>query len=501
MVQAAGGLDEDALLSSLDEAAQARLIIEAGAVQRYRFAHALVRDTLYAELSAARQVTVHRRVAEAIETVHAARLDDHLPALAHHWARASAPAAETGRAVDYAARAGDRALAQLANDEAVAYYRQALELLDASEGRPEEARRLELLLALGEAQRRAGDPGHRETLLTAARLAQEQGDADALARAALSNTRAMFMGNFGKVDDERVEVLEAALAAAEEADTAVRARLLATLALELTFAGQGDRHFSLSDEALATVRRRGDPATLAGVLLARYYTIYTPATLPERLANTAELLQIARGLEDPVTRCRAAFIRLRCLAEIGDLEEAARCFEMGESLAVELGQPALLWTAAWNRVGRLAQPGRIDEAERAAHHALEVGRACGQPDAYLFFADQMYCLRREQGRVGELEETLREAADQWPGFPFLPLFLAHAYCAQGREADARAIFDPLAAGRFAGLPFDLTWTVSMSAAADVAIHLGDLATAAVLYELGSPYADQVVATAGVTSGT
>jgi hypothetical protein len=52
-------------------------------------------------------------VAEAIEAVHVARLDDHLPALAHHWARASAPSAATTRAVDYAIRAGDRALAQL----------------------------------------------------------------------------------------------------------------------------------------------------------------------------------------------------------------------------------------------------------------------------------------------------------------------------------------------------------------------------------------------------
>jgi class 3 adenylate cyclase len=502
VVERASSLGEDDLIAALEQAAAVRLLTEiAGPAPRYRFSHALVRATLYDELSGPRRVVLHRRVAEAIEALHGGALDDHLPALAHHWARASAPAAEAARAVDYAARAGDRALAQLAHDEAATYYTQALELLLAPEGLPDEARRLELLLALGEAQRRAGEPAHRETLLEAARLARGRGDAGALARAALSNTRAMFMGNFGWVDDERVEVLEAALAAAGEADTPVRARLLATLALEVTFAGQGDRPLSLSDEALATARRFGDPATLAGVLLARYYAIYTPATLPERLANTAELLEIASGLEDPVTRCRAAFIRLRCLAEVGDLEEAARCFEMGESLAVELGQPALLWTAAWNRVGRLAQPGRLDEAERAAQAALELGQACGQPDAFLFFADQMYCLRREQGRVGELEETLQEAVGRWPGWPFLHLFLAHNYCEQGREADARAIFDPLAAGRFTEVPFDLTWTVSISASTDVAVHLGDLTSAGVLYELGSPYADQVVATAGVTCGT
>ncbi|MGH9009802.1 MAG: ATP-binding protein, partial [Acidimicrobiia bacterium] len=124
LVQAAGGFSEEAVLGALEEAVAARLLVDVpGAVPRNRFAHALVRATLYDELTAARRVTLHRHVAENIETRYAGRLDDHLPALAHHWAQAAAPAAETDRAVTYASRAGDRALAQLAHDEAATYYR------------------------------------------------------------------------------------------------------------------------------------------------------------------------------------------------------------------------------------------------------------------------------------------------------------------------------------------------------------------------------------------
>src|SRR5207249_1148346 len=126
----------------------------------------------------------------------------------------SAPAADTDRAVDYATRAGDRALAQLAHDEAAAYYAQALELLAVGEAASDDARRQELLISLGEAQRRAGDPAHRETLLAAAHLAQDRDDAGALARAALANTRGMLMTNAAVTDHERVAVLEAALASA-----------------------------------------------------------------------------------------------------------------------------------------------------------------------------------------------------------------------------------------------------------------------------------------------
>jgi hypothetical protein len=85
-----------------------------------------------------------------------------------------------------------------------------------------------LLVALGEAQCRAGDPGYRQTLLDAAALASDQGDNDMLVRAALANTREVVPGVAFKIDDERVAVLKAALAAVGPGKTAVRARLLPT---------------------------------------------------------------------------------------------------------------------------------------------------------------------------------------------------------------------------------------------------------------------------------
>ncbi len=221
----AGGLDEELLVSALDEALAARLVAEvSGPATRYRFAHALVRATLYEELTGARRVILHRRVAEATEAVHVGALDDHLPALAHHYARASATAAAMTKAVAYAARAGDRALSQLANDEAASYYRSALELLGRVGGRPDEARRLELLISLGEAQRRAGDPAYRQTLLDAAHLAAQIGDALALARAALANTQGHVWTGVLQVDADRVEMLEAAIAAVGQDDLRLRSR-------------------------------------------------------------------------------------------------------------------------------------------------------------------------------------------------------------------------------------------------------------------------------------
>ena len=262
VVGAAGELEEERLLCAVEEAIATRLVVEVpGPVPRHRFTHALVRGTLYGELSAARRVTLHRKVALAIEAVHPGA-DDRLPALAYHWARAAAPTAESDRAVDYAIRAGDHALAQLAHDDAANYYTNALELLEASGADADDPRRLELLISRGNAQRQAGDYGYRQTLLDAAELARRLGDISALARAALGNTTGHMWTGVYQVDAIRIDVLEAAIAAVGQTDLPVRARLLATLGLELAWEPEPDRRLALSGGGARhrpVTRGSGDP--------------------------------------------------------------------------------------------------------------------------------------------------------------------------------------------------------------------------------------------------
>jgi class 3 adenylate cyclase len=458
VLQRAAGVDEEDLVSAMEEATRARLVVEApGPATGYRFAHALVRHTLYDGLSAGRRVSLHRRVAQAIEAVYGAALDDHLPALAHHWARASAPAAETSRAVHYATRAGDRALAQLAHDEAAAYYRSALELLDAAGGRAGDPKRLRLLIALGEAQRRAGDADHRETLLTAARLAREQGNTAALAKAALANTRAILYSVVGAVDHERVAVLEQALAATADAtDSPIRARLLATLGMELTWSGRR-RRLELSGEALKLARRLGDPATLAQVLLARFYACAAPDTQAERLANTAELLALAEELGDDAARSRALALRFRVAMESADVAEADRCLEANQRLAADLGQPTLRWFVELQRTAQSLVAGRLEEAERLAQDALELGQSSGQPEALSFFVWQQAAIRFEQGRLGEALDPIRQAATDYPGVSTAKSLLALAYAELDRIDQARAVYEELATSEFTHLPVDAVW--------------------------------------------
>jgi predicted ATPase len=151
---AAGRLDEDAVLTALDEAVAARLVLELGPLT-YRFVHNIVRATIIDGLTPARRSRAHRRVAEAIEQRHAGNLDSRLAELAMHYAE-GASGGDGTKAVEYATRAGDLALERLAYDEAAVCYRLAHDLIGTTDTSLDEQRRGRLLLALGRAERLAG---------------------------------------------------------------------------------------------------------------------------------------------------------------------------------------------------------------------------------------------------------------------------------------------------------------------------------------------------------
>jgi class 3 adenylate cyclase len=412
VVERVCNLDEGTLLSALDEAATARLIVEVpGCASHYRFAHALVRTTLYEELTGARRAAIHRRVGEAIEGLHASRLDDHLPALAHHFARASAQQTNLLKAVTYAARAGDRALAQLAHHEAVAYYSQATDVFEAVGG-TNDIQRTDLLISLGEAQRRAGQPAHRETLLAAATLAQRTGDSEALTRAALANNRGFFSAWF-RVDDQRVAILQAALEVTSSDDSATRARLLAVLASELVFDPDNERPQRLAMEALQMARRLGDPVTLGHVLVQCWIPM---STSPARLDHLAvELAEAATRSGDPAIRFWAAAWGSVAAFSVADVAAFHRRLAEADRLVSELNQPFLRWAVTLVHVMKLRMAGQLADAEALAERALGLGQEAGiVGDSTAVYGSQLFWIRYDQGCLETVVEWLQRAAAPRP---------------------------------------------------------------------------------------
>jgi class 3 adenylate cyclase/tetratricopeptide (TPR) repeat protein len=493
VVRAAGGFSEDEVIVALEQAMAARLIHDIpGPVPRNAFSHGLVRATLYDELSGARRVALHRRVAQAIEMLFAGRLDDQLPALAHHWSRAAAPAADSARAAEYAVRAGDRALAQLAYDEGVAYYRSAVELLDAAGG-ASASERAEVLISLGEAQRRAGDAAFRGTLLAAADLAEQAGDADRLARAALANHRGIWSAA-GAVDEDRVRVLEAALhAVGDDPTSTLRARLLAQLAAELTFGPDPARRRALCREALDIARRDGTPRIRAEVIAAFIEATRSPDTVDERMELTAELLAAAETVGNPALLFLGNFFRAIYATEVPDAGEATRCLEAASRLADDLRQPMFVWMSGIVASTLAATMGRLDEAEELALESFRLARSTGQADAATFFGASQFNVAFHRGRLDQVTAELEEAVAASPSMVSVQGYAAVAYSEAGRDADAARLFDGLMA-RLPDLSDQLTWLRLLAQLAEVCAHLGDVARAPVLHALLAPYETRAAST-------
>jgi DNA-binding CsgD family transcriptional regulator len=496
-LQPASGLDPGRLLELLEEAEAARVVAAfPGGLGRWRFAHALVREVLYESLPAAHRIRLHARVGEALEAVYADDPGPHLAELAHHFV-AAAPGGEVARAVRTATLAGRRALELLAWEEAVGLFERALAALELAE-RPDQQQRCELLLVLGEATMAASDvPAARAAYQQAGELARRIGWPEALAQAGLGLGLEFTSGI---VDPVEVELLEEALVALGDADSPLRARVLARLARALVSTPQVDRRLQLSEEAVALARGLGDSATLAAVLFDRHLAIWgseRAEAAGERLAVATEVVGLAERLGDRAMALRGRGLRRVDLLEVGDLDGFDADLAAAERTARELRQLRHRWQLPLAHATRALLAGRFAEAEELVAQGLAVGRRAGDQAVGNYYTGLVTTLRFMQGRLSESVEPLQDAATRFPAMVAFRTGLAAALAEAGHTNQARAEVERLAAGDLAGLPRDPAWSFSLALLALACHLLGDTKLAIKLQGLLEPYADRNIVTGRV----
>lgn len=489
VLERAAGRGPEELAEVLGAAERAGILDPRGAAGRYRFAHSVIQRSLCDSQAPAERGRRHRLIAEGLEAL--ARIGSPPPAreLALHWARARPP--DAMRTVTWSRRAGEEALAALEPRTAARFFAQALEVLDQTRDDP--GLRSELLVGLGEAQRRQGDPAFRETLLEAGRLAERIGDRDLLVRAALANSRGIA-SSAGEVDGERVGLLERALAQVDPGDERPRSSLLAALARELAFSDDRERRTRLAAEAVAVARRSGDRAGIAAALIATFMPAWTPDSVRERLAEMRESVGIADELGDPVLQFHALHWQTVALLQAGEVAGARASFAREERLARRLGDAVAPWLASLDRCCLAVVTGTLAEAERLAERSLELGTESGQPDALPFYASQIACIRWHQGRLAELLPLAQEVVATKPQLPAFRSLLALCHVEAGERERAAAVLAADAAERFQGIPVDLGWPSAMVTYAHVAADVGDVEAARTLRALLSGLSGQVAYT-------
>ncbi len=480
---------QDELLDVLDAAMAAALVREVPDVPgRWSFSHALIQHTLYQDQGATRRARAHRRVAEALEILCGNRPGERVGELAHHWSNATQPV-DAAKAISYARQAAEAALEVLAPDEAVRYFTQALGFV----GQQPQADHLlvvDLLIGLGTAQALVGLSAFRETLLDAAHQARELGATDRLVAAALANNRG-FVSAIGVIDTQRVEVLEAALAAVSEVDSPERAHLLAMLCAELTYGSALERRRSLADEARAMARRLGDPTTLISVLTLVRTSLWVPWLHAELTRDSAEAYSLAETLGDPFLSTQGASGRQIQAVRSGDFELAQESLDAWQEANEQALVPAASFGLRLAKVSAALMAGDPDRAEQLATEAFDLGTASGQPDAFGFYSAQLAIVRHQQGRLGELMSFVEQAVAENPGL----VFFQGARCLTALEAQenrqALKLLGAAAADGFAHVPEDANWLDTLICYAEVAMELQPTASAERLLELLEPFANQI----------
>jgi tetratricopeptide (TPR) repeat protein len=487
-----GTLGTDALLDVVEESLKARLVVGVpGTPGRYAFVHALVRQTLYEELTDARRARLHQRVGEALEKVHSDDVDPVLPALAHHFL-AGAGRTATAKAAVYALRAAQRALDQAAHEDAAAYLERGLAVLEANDPRNLEAR-CDLLLALARTRAQALDhPALRETSLQAAELARATGSGERLARAAYwYNARAIA----GTLNPVGIALCEEALSAFEGDVPSLRALVLATLARERAFGGEGIAVEPLSHEALELARSTGDPEAIAVALVARYYTLWGSDRVTE-LLDVADELSTSTAVTPSGLLASTDAHRLRAvpLLMLGDVEGFRAETEQLASFGDQLHSRFCKGMAQQWRAGLAFLEGRFADAEPLVNEALAVGQ--GDENFKNAWAGQMFFLHGETGRLEAVAPLVEATVEQNPGLDAFRAALAFTYAVLGRLDDARRQFEILAVDDFGGVSRNILWPNSLALLSEVCSVLEDRERAELLLELFRPYSRLLVVYAG-----
>jgi hypothetical protein len=495
LVERVSPLDEDQSITALEEALSAGVVVEGAGSSRaatagrfgYSFTHALIRETLYEEMSAPRRARIHRRVGQAIERSDGGDgvgYDERVAMLAEHFTRAAGPQ-DAEKAIRYAMQAAGRATVMLAYERAAEHYARALAVLDQF-APGDEARRLQLLLGLGREYVRGGDrPLAWQPLREAADLAMRRGDAESLARAAVAASR-RYVQQPGVFDQELLKLLDRALAMTEGQRTTLRVRLLARLCGALYYSPWRERMAEASAEATEIATEIGDPEARALAASARRRTFWAPSRLDQRLSDSAELLRFAREAGDIDLTLQGHAWLVVDLLEHGDLDAVDAQIEAFTDGAERLRQPLYLWQAAVWRVMRALLSGRLEEADALTARALAIGARAEPVTAAQYYAVQLIAIRRDQGRMAELESAVTQVSGQYPNRLGYRAALALLLSESGRQEAARAEVSSLALEE---IPEDVDWLTTTTMLADLCADLADAPRAEQLYALLLPFVD------------
>ncbi|HET9969174.1 MAG TPA: AAA family ATPase, partial [Streptosporangiaceae bacterium] len=477
------GLSVAELADALAAGRDARLLEPAGPGED-RFRHDLVRDAIYDATPEADREERHARAGQVLAELAGRGRDADDAEVAYHLVRAGPAAA--GPVAEYARRAGDRAMAALAFEDAARWYEHVAERLAAS--RASDAGRAAAALSLGAARLAAGDhDGGRTGFREAAERARRAGRPDLLAQAALGLGGGPAGFEVKLLDGEQISLLEEARDTLTGTHLVLTALVTARLSVASALVTGEARRLELATEAVRLARSAGHDAALAACLAASCDAIAGPGHRAERQAIATEIIDIAGRLRDPVLGLLGRRLRLVALLEAGAIADWDADALAYQTAAEALRHPLYAWYVPLWRGMRALSAGRFGECRDALAEAAALGSRAGSGNAGLLVATQQWCLYAEEGDTAGLLGMLPQLDTAPMAGTMIQVTRALVLAQVGRTQDARAQFEAVVP-LLPALARDSEWLPVVAQVAEILALTGPHPVARWAYDALTPYA-------------
>ena len=457
---------------------------------RYRFVHALVREGIADRLAPEVGRRLHRTAAVALTPGGADPMagDDNPAAtgrepaaarIAAHWRRAGTDPDLRRAAADWSRRAAGQAMAAHAYADAVRELSAALTDLA---GTADVAERAGTTIDLAHAEYLAG---RYDRCLShcgdAAELAAGIGRGDLVARAAL-----VLQGiTFTEAAQVVPRLCRRALGYPDLPD-ALRARLLALLAVMAADAGRITDAVPMARQALGLAESTGDPVAEIEAARAREMTLIDPADVPERLRLGDLVAERAEASGQPLGAVIGHGWRMAAGYLTGHVEIADDAMAAMERIAERTRLPVVRWHAHRARAGRALLVGAFAESVAQSERAAAIARESGDTTAFAMYFAHGVRLAVVRGTPDALPHGYAQAFAAAPPIPMVLIEAANAYALLGSLDEARDYYDRVVA--LFPLPAEHpAWAAVLIEAAELIRRFGDATSAEVAYRQLLPF--------------
>jgi tetratricopeptide (TPR) repeat protein len=478
-------LGREALGEAVDEAVGQRLLARVeSAAEHVRFAHGLVREVMYERAKSGVRARLHRRTAHALEARGAPHGAERLSALAHHYGRAVL-GGDTRKAIHYALRAGERALASYAFEDAAAHFDAALDALEAEDSL-DAARACQSALAATRAHELCNR--HELAVARAGRaieLARKSRSARLFREAviAASEIRPAYVR-----DPRLVALIDEALAAADDRDLATRAQLVSHRAMMALLDGDPVGHARGSRQAEDLARAARDASALLEALRVRSYALNRPETEAEWRACCEERIALARQLDDPFHEFKGRVQRLELSLQVGDTSGFAADLSVLGEMAERVRSPHMEADLHYTRAGVAIACGPLGEARRLAERAFAFCRRVDLSESWAVAQLQLGTIAVDEDRALEVQPEIRRGTVSHAQIFLFRAAEIYLLSVAGAEAAARSRLRELAREGLANVPRDISYPLSLANLSQTCAALAEREVAEALLDRLRPYA-------------